>query len=85
MDYQIKPSITPLTFVRFIAAFYVFLFHIYLHWTWNVKPFIGNIMNEGAVGMSLFFVLSGFILTYNYYDKNPLENYHYFIVNAFGS
>lgn len=80
MDYQTKPSITPLTFVRFIAAFYVFLFHIYLHWTWNVKPFISNIVNEGAVGMSLFFILSGFILTYNYYDKKPLENYRYFIV-----
>lgn len=75
-----KPSIAPLTFIRFIAAFWVFLFHIDSHWPWRVNPFISNIINSGAVGMSLFFILSGFILTYNYYDQNPLQNYRAFII-----
>ncbi len=32
------------------------------HWTWTY-------MRRGVAGVSFFFVLSGFILTYNYWDK----------------
>lgn len=54
------------TILRFVAALYVFLYHanarIHLDFQWPVNWIIAN----GAVGMSLFFVLSGFILTYTY-------------------
>lgn len=54
------------TILRFVAALYVFLYHanarIHLDFPWPLNWIISN----GAVGMSLFFVLSGFILTYTY-------------------
>jgi peptidoglycan/LPS O-acetylase OafA/YrhL len=48
--------LNPLTSLRFFAAFSVFLFHL-------------NMFDEGYSGVSFFFILSGFILTYNYHDK----------------
>ncbi len=54
-----------LTSVRFFAAIYVVFFHY-------AKPFVASnlilntIVQYGYVGVSFFFVLSGFILTYNY-------------------
>lgn len=64
---QKKPKrLDNVTILRFVAALYVFLYHanarIHLDFQWPVNWIIAN----GAVGMSLFFVLSGFILTYTY-------------------
>jgi peptidoglycan/LPS O-acetylase OafA/YrhL len=53
-----------LTAVRFFAAIYVVLFHFSGH----VIPFWDHI-GSGYLGVDLFFVLSGFILMYNYGDK----------------
>lgn len=47
-----------LTSFRFIAAFMVFIFHLGLF----------NQYQLGAAGVSFFFVLSGFILAYNYHN-----------------
>lgn len=63
-----KPELPALTGIRFYAAFLVFLSHI------TVIPGIDQmaehhlLFNAGVVGVSFFFVLSGFILTYNYAD-----------------
>jgi peptidoglycan/LPS O-acetylase OafA/YrhL len=57
-----------LTGLRFIAAFYVFLFHFQIRWPITDNIFIANVLGQGAVGMSLFFILSGFILAYRYAD-----------------
>lgn len=48
-----------LTTFRFIAALMVFLFHQNLFSGYQL----------GSAGVSFFFILSGFILTYNYQDK----------------
>jgi peptidoglycan/LPS O-acetylase OafA/YrhL len=48
-----------LTSFRFIAALMVFLFHVGVFSQYQL----------GAAGVSFFFVLSGFILAYNYHSK----------------
>jgi peptidoglycan/LPS O-acetylase OafA/YrhL len=63
-----KTELKALTGIRFYAALFVFLSHV------TVIPGMERlgggrlIFNVGVVGVSLFFVLSGFILTYNYAD-----------------
>lgn len=54
-----------LTIFRFIAAFYVFIFHCQIRYPLDVPHFITRIINNGAVGMSFFFVLSGFVMAWS--------------------
>lgn len=61
-----KNEILPLTGLRFIAALYVFLFHFELSWPFSPVGVVGHVIAQGAVGMSVFFVLSGFLLAYQY-------------------
>ena len=61
-----KKELPALTSIRFIAALLIFVFHIHIRWPFDAPKFVVNIISQGAVGMSLFFILSGFILTYNY-------------------
>jgi peptidoglycan/LPS O-acetylase OafA/YrhL len=60
--------IKPLTSLRFIFAFMVFLSH--LDWMPESEKIFykifDNILSKGYIGVSFFFVLSGFILTLNY-------------------
>lgn len=63
-----------ITILRFIAALYVFLFHANMRVEVNTPPLIRDILSNGPLGMSLFFVLSGFILTYTY-DSGVCEGY----------
>ncbi|MDX2074362.1 MAG: acyltransferase [Alphaproteobacteria bacterium] len=65
-----RPEIVPLTSFRFVAALYVFLFHIHIRWPLLPPGFFANIVLLGAVGMAFFFVLSGFILTYQYHGTS---------------
>jgi peptidoglycan/LPS O-acetylase OafA/YrhL len=62
-----------LTTVRFFAAFYVLLYHIWagpgLAWT---PPWFQTFASAGFTGVTFFFVLSGFIFVYTYADK-PLS------------
>lgn len=58
-------EVRPLTSLRFVAAFYVFVFHIHSHWPVGTG-ITDNLLSAGAVGMSLFFMLSGFILAHRY-------------------
>jgi len=58
------PNIKALTSIRFFAALHVVLFHF-------VRPFslwglFEGAMGAGYIGVSFFFVLSGFILTYSH-------------------
>lgn len=59
-------EIASLTGLRFIAALYVFIFHMHIRWPLSVNEFTSNIISQGAVGMSVFFMLSGFLLSYRY-------------------
>jgi len=55
-----------LTGLRYFAALLVFVSH--LKWE-NSADFIKTIFGSGYVGVSFFFVLSGFVLSYSYKDK----------------
>jgi peptidoglycan/LPS O-acetylase OafA/YrhL len=63
--------IAPLTGLRAIAAWLVFIRHTEL---WPGQPsFVSRISLEMNIGVSIFFVLSGFLITLRYYDKASLE------------
>lgn len=65
-----KPNLPILTGIRFFAAFYVFIFQIdsRIPLDFLGKPII-DVISQGATGVNVFFILSGFILYYNYHDK----------------
>jgi peptidoglycan/LPS O-acetylase OafA/YrhL len=64
---QAKPAITSLTGIRALAAFLV----LFLHADQNIPAGITHIgaVSRGYLGVDLFFLLSGFILTYVYFDS----------------
>ncbi len=66
-----RPPLDPLTGIRFIAAFAVLLFHSGAGFASEIKlpGFVVTLLENGYLGVSMFFVLSGFILTYNYSNK----------------
>lgn len=65
-------QITALTGVRFVAAMWVVLFH-FRPLLWEASPRLEDdlapVFNSGAQGVDLFFILSGFVLTWNYLDR----------------
>jgi peptidoglycan/LPS O-acetylase OafA/YrhL len=68
-----RRHIPPLTSVRFLFALLVVLYHLqrpferagYRGW----GTLIPNLIDNGNIGVTYFFVLSGFILTYTYADQ----------------
>jgi peptidoglycan/LPS O-acetylase OafA/YrhL len=69
--------IKPLTSLRFFFALMVFIHHTYLLNISADKVFFHflnrNIFAEGYIGVSFFFILSGFILSFNYKNKLLLK------------
>lgn len=66
-----QKEILTLTSLRFVAAFYVFLFHIQLYIPLFNHGGVARFLSEGACGMSLFFILSGFVLGYRFHNGVP--------------
>jgi len=64
-----KSSFPALTGFRFLSASLVFIFH---YNPFNKNTFLWGICNELYIGVGMFFVLSGFLITYNYYDSSQL-------------
>ena len=58
-----------LTGLRFFAAFGVVLFHFGIAYLVGAPAWTLRIVAWGRVGVSLFFILSGFILAYNYMPR----------------
>ncbi|WP_071890985.1 acyltransferase family protein [Hymenobacter sp. PAMC 26628] len=75
-------EIRALTGLRFLAALYVFIFHLHERHFFNWLPWYAkNIVEEGALGVNVFFVLSGILLTYSHlkdYDVPVFKGYTYF-------
>lgn len=76
-------AIPALTGLRFAAALMVFFSH------YNIPGLDGwalRVQGSGYSGVTFFFVLSGFIITYNYLDKfesEPLKNTFQYMVSRF--
>jgi peptidoglycan/LPS O-acetylase OafA/YrhL len=61
-----RPHLAALTGLRFVAAFWVVAHHYLPAYLTGAPQAIHNLINSGYVPVTLFFVLSGFVLTYNY-------------------
>lgn len=65
-----QPELPALTGLRFWAAFFILLNHLLLGFISRENPWLKNLLNAGGIlGMNTFFVLSGFIIHYNYHAK----------------
>jgi peptidoglycan/LPS O-acetylase OafA/YrhL len=66
-------NLSGLTSIRFFAALWVVLYHLAPNW--DLLRNVGPIVYVGYSAVTLFFVLSGFILSYNYLssDYRPQE------------
>jgi peptidoglycan/LPS O-acetylase OafA/YrhL len=79
-----KP-ISQLTFTRFIASIVIVIYHFGIErqipvFPFNKVPFLLKIFKGGNLGVSYFYVLSGFIMCYNYYhDEKDLNKKKYWI------
>lgn len=72
---NLRNDLHGLTIFRFVTAFYVFLFHCNLRYKADVSAWWQSIIGNGAIGMSFFFVLSGFVMAWA--SRNGIkENYY---------
>lgn len=56
-----------LNLARFVGAFWVLLFHANIHFgSLSYLSLVNPLIDQGVLGMTLFFVLSGFVLSYRY-------------------
>ena len=66
-------EIKELTGLRWIAALWVFLFHLQLkgvvpEWDWRIN----NVIGQGAMGVVVFFILSGVVLLYSHSRRQKI-------------
>ncbi len=64
-----RTRLDALTGVRFFAAMHVVVYHYAGALLAGAPSWMRHIADTGYIGVSLFYVLSGFVLAYNYVDK----------------
>lgn len=71
--------ISQITFLRFLAAILVVIFHAGRGtWPFN-QEVISSLINEGSIAVSFFFFLSGVVLALNYMNKPKFNNREFFL------
>lgn len=65
MPTKTRLPLPALTGIRFLAAFHVLVLHVCRWDAWDAPTFVRAIAGTGFVAVTLFFVLSGFVLTYS--------------------
>ncbi len=65
-----------LTSVRFVLALGVVLFHYQLQWRWDAMAVTG-LLDRARLGVDVFFILSGFVLTHAYRAALEAGTIHY--------
>ena len=80
---NVKQYFLQLTGLRAIAAYMVFLTHVIPNKDFAKNNFTENICSIGYLGVSIFFVLSGFLISYRYMDdfKFSLSWFKIYMVN----
>lgn len=74
-------ALDPLTGVRFFLALGVVLFHFQLYWTLPAES--AGLLNRARLGVDVFFILSGFILTHVYLQGDEAPDYRRFLAARF--
>lgn len=79
-----KQHLKPLTGIRFIAAFIILCLHLKEEYNdlWATDIF-DTLFQHGYMGVDLFFILSGFVLSYNYFESYRIRKHFSFIKNRF--
>lgn len=68
-----------LTGYRAIAAWMIFVYHFMPFQNPKYPFWIKNIISEFHIGVDMFFVLSGFLITYRYFDDYPIHFKKYLV------
>jgi peptidoglycan/LPS O-acetylase OafA/YrhL len=68
-----RAQLPALTGLRFVAALWVVVFHMWRWEKWDAPAVVENLVAGGPIAVTLFFVLSGFILTWTYADGEKLK------------
>lgn len=71
-----------LTGVRAVAAYLVFFHHYNPFERYGSDWSLRNFVNEWHIGVTMFFVLSGFLISFRYYD-NFKSSFRRYIINRF--
>ncbi len=67
-----KAALPALTGIRFVAALGVVCFHYFpAALRASVPGWAAELIGNGSSGVTLFFILSGFVIGYNYLDREP--------------
>jgi peptidoglycan/LPS O-acetylase OafA/YrhL len=84
LQQQTTNKILPLTSLRFLAAFFVVLYHSSSTVPWLRQPdFSGRLVALGYISVSFFFFLSGFVLALAYLRPNKPLNVPRFLTARF--
>ncbi len=75
---EVKKIFPALTGIRAIAAYLVFLHHFN---PIDRGGILKRLVNEFYIGVSIFFVLSGFLITYRYLDSLSLVSLRKYFLN----
>lgn len=68
-----RPQIASLTTLRFFAASHVVVYHYAAFYFVTAPWWLRGVIGSGYVGVSFFFVLSGFVLAYTYVDTGSVK------------
>lgn len=69
------PYLEALTFPRFVLAMLVVIVHFGLHLDFFKDSYFSGVFSYGAVAVSFFFFLSGFVLVYNYGEGTSAKDF----------
>ncbi len=76
------PFIPALTGYRAIAAWMIFVLHFFPFNNPLAPEYLKSFIKEWHIGVDMFFVLSGFLITFRYFDQKPLH-FKKYMVNRF--
>ncbi|WP_448702909.1 acyltransferase family protein [Mucilaginibacter sp. AW1-3] len=74
MSQKTQPNYIPaLTGVRALAAYLVFISHFYYVFGESIPQSVQRFFREFHIGVTIFFVLSGFLIAFRYFDNFSLD------------